>query len=401
MASIVKRNKSYAVVYGYTNEEGVYKQKWETYKTEEAALKRKEEIENPIEFLAQKICTHTISDLLDEYVQLHGSTKWSFSTYDSRVRLMDNYIRPILGNIPLLRIDRHLLSRFFFELKTRYKPQPTEVTTFEIYKLLHSVFQQAMHWGYFREHMMEHINLKQPYYSPRKALSPEEVANVINHAVERKDYRLALMIHMAFSCSMRKGEILGLCWDDVDFKNSTISIKKELTRVSKDSLKILSGKMVYRAFPERSGSKSQLIIKLPKTRSSIRTVYMTPSLVELLKAWKKIQLKNNMTKEDRENDLLLTQNNGRPLCPKKCNKDFKDMLLDLGLPETVFHSLRYSSTAYKLIISGGNLKAVQGDNGHAQPNMVLSIYAQINDQDRKAIAKKLENDFCSKLLLAQ
>lgn len=88
---------------------------------------------------------------------------------------------------------------------------------------------------------------------------------------------------------------------------------------------------------------------------------------------------------------------GRPLCPRKCNDEFKRVLADLNMPEVVFHSLRNSSTSFKLILSGGNIKAVPGDNGHAQPRMVLSVYAQINDKDRKNLAQEMEARFGSLL----
>jgi integrase len=88
---------------------------------------------------------------------------------------------------------------------------------------------------------------------------------------------------------------------------------------------------------------------------------------------------------------------GNPTCPKQCNERFKKLLKEMGLPEVVFHSLRHSSTSYKLVLSNGNIKAVQGDNGHAQPDMVLSVYAQINDAERKKLAHEIELSFGSKL----
>ena len=63
------------------------------------------------------------------------------------------------------------------------------------------------------------------------------------------------------------------------------------------------------------------------------------------------------------------------------------------LSPVVFHSLRHCSTTVKLQISGGNIKAVQGDTGHAQARMVTDLYAHMNTEDRRRLAQKMDQDF--------
>ncbi|SOY31396.1 hypothetical protein AMURIS_04138 [Acetatifactor muris] len=67
-----------------------------------------------------------------------------------------------------------------------------------------------------------------------------------------------------------------------------------------------------------------------------------------------------------------------------------------GLPYVVFHSLRHSSTTYKLKLNHGDLKATQGDTGHAQIDMITDVYAHILDEDRKVNAQKFEATFYAK-----
>ena len=71
------------------------------------------------------------------------------------------------------------------------------------------------------------------------------------------------------------------------------------------------------------------------------------------------------------------------------------MIKEHDLPDIVFHSLRHTSTTYKLKISGGDIKAVQGDTGHAQATMVTERYAHILDDDRRINAEKFEQEFYS------
>ena len=67
-----------------------------------------------------------------------------------------------------------------------------------------------------------------------------------------------------------------------------------------------------------------------------------------------------------------------------------------NLPEVVFHSLRHTSVTYKLKLNGGDIKAVQGDSGHSQVNMVTDVYSHILDEDRKRNAELFEEAFYGK-----
>ena len=75
---------------------------------------------------------------------------------------------------------------------------------------------------------------------------------------------------------------------------------------------------------------------------------------------------------------------------------FKQLIRENDLPPVVFHSLRHSSITYKLKLNGGDIKAVQGDSGHAQAKMVTDQYSHILDDDRKQNAKLFEEAFYQK-----
>ena len=83
MASIIKRKKSYSVVYNYVDENGETKQKWETWHTHKEALKRKAEVENQQNngtFLPPS--NQKVSDFLYDFVSTYGEKKWGVSMYD-------------------------------------------------------------------------------------------------------------------------------------------------------------------------------------------------------------------------------------------------------------------------------------------------------------------------------
>ena len=92
-------------------------------------------------------------------------------------------------------------------------------------------------------------------------------------------------------------------------------------------------------------------------------------------------------------DLVLAQPGGRPYERRQIDRMLKMFIQENDLREVVFHSLRHSSTSIKLQISCGNIKAVQGDTGHAQARMVTEVYAHTNNEERLLLAQKVDENF--------
>ena len=130
----------------------------------------------------------------------------------------------------------------------------------------------------------------------------------------------------------------------------------------------------------------------------LRKVWLPKTIAYILREWKKSQdeLKGFLGDEYQDFDLVVALPNGRPCEDQIILKEFAKLREDAGLPKVVFHSLRHSSTTYKLKLNHGDLKANQGDTGHAEIDMITSIYAHILDEDRKVNAQKFETAFYAK-----
>lgn len=267
---------------------------------------------------------------------------------------------------------------------------------------MHAVFVLAINWDYFDINPVKHIKLHKHAPLPKQYLMPDQIALVINEAFRQNDLLMALVIQLAFIRSLRKGEIAGLGWDAIDFEKASVFIDRELTRVHKSSLNALSHIKVYQRFPSfKHCPETVAVLKEPKTHSSIRTVFMPRSVISIFNLWK---IEQKRYKKAYPNDfidynLVVTLQHGLPVSDQYITARFHALLNSCNLPRVTFHSLRHSSTSYKLALSGGNIKAVQGDNGHAQPNMVLSVYAQVCDKDREILCNKVGEDFCPSLII--
>ena len=108
-----------------------------------------------------------------------------------------------------------------------------------------------------------------------------------------------------------------------------------------------------------------------------------------------MDIKRVLGDEYQDYGLVVAQDNGRPWEDASVRKAFYSLQERMDLPHVTFHSLRHSSTTYKLKLNHGDLKATQGDTGHAEVDMITRIYAHILDEDRKINAQKFESSFYS------
>lgn len=413
MASIIKRKSKYSVAYYYIDSKGEKRQRWETCNSHKEALKRKAEIEHKINegtFIPpneQKVC-----DFLADFVSLYGEKQWGVSTYDSSTRLINNYINPLIGDEIIQNVTPRFVDKFYKELeKTKavsgnHRRPATEFvapkTIEKIHKLLSCAFKQAVRWELVAKNPFEFAIAPKTTYQKRDIWTADMIRTALDHC---RDSKLYIAMNLAFACSLRVGEILGLTWDNVHITDAEIAaddayvfINKELERVSKNAIEILGEKDILLTFPTIfSNTSTRLVLKTPKTESSVRKVWLPKTLAYILREWKKSQdeLKEFLGDEYIDYNLVIALPNGRPCENRVLQKEFESLKKEAGLPHVVFHSLRHSSTTYKLKLNHGDLKATQGDTGHSQIDMITDIYSHILDEDRKINAQKFEAAFYS------
>lgn len=232
-------------------------------------------------------------------------------------------------------------------------------------------------------------------------------AEQLMYAIEVCDDEFTkIALNLAFGGSLRIGELLGLTWDCVDISpeaiqegRSYIYVNKELQRVSKEAVKELDGKDVILIFPEESKRcKTVRILKTPKTDSSVRKIFLPKSVAMMLIDWKNSQkeIKEVLGEEYQDYGLIMATSYGLPVSGSFVRKGLKKLIEEHDLPPVVFHSIRHTSVTYKLKLNGGDIKAVQGDSGHAQVNMITDVYSHIIDDDRRRNAELFEDAFYNK-----
>lgn len=179
-----------------------------------------------------------------------------------------------------------------------------------------------------------------------------------------------------------------------------VIINKELSRVNAEAMQKLKEKDILKIFPtQKPHCTTRLVLKTPKTETSNRVVWLPKTVAELLVQYKKDQqeLKEFLGSAYNDYNLVIALDNGNPVESRIVRDRFQRLCEENDYEVVVFHSLRHLSTGYKLKMTNGDVKSVQGDTGHAEAEMVTDVYSEIIDEDRRFNAQKMDKEFYSTL----
>lgn len=209
--------------------------------------------------------------------------------YDSSCALIANYITPIIGDMEIQSITPRVADQYVKTpqktksvVKCNRKPRSEYLTAMNIEKIIKTLrcaFKQAILWELIGKNPFDFVVLPKTKYNKRDIWDAETIRKALD---ESTDSKLYVAMNLTFACSLRMGEILGLTWDNVHISEADITaddahiyIEKELTRASKRAIEVIGEKDIYHIFtPLMPNTSTRLILKKPKTDSSIRKISM-------------------------------------------------------------------------------------------------------------------------------
>lgn len=280
-------------------------------------------------------------------------------------RKIDNHICPSLGATKLKALSAPQIQRFYNDLSERVNLSPKSVKL--VHGVLHRALQQAVTIGYIPYNPADACKLPRVQ---RKEINPLDDDQITAFLAAIKGHKYEVLYTVTLFTGMREGEILGLCWDRVNFKNGVITIDKQLQKEQK-----------------RGGRYIFASLKNDKSR----VVQPAPFVMQLLKRHKVQQYKQRCESGQlwKETGLVFTDELGQHLCATTVYNNFKRIAAGLGLPEMRFHDLRHSY-AVASIRAGDDIKTVQSNLGHATAAFTLDVYGHVTNQMRQASAERME-----------
>jgi integrase len=270
-----------------------------------------------------------------------------FSTFERHEQIARRHIRPTLGQVKLKSLTpAHVRGLIGEKLGTGLAP----ATVRKIHSTLHKALLQAVADGLIPRNAAD-VKAPRPAADEMRPLSEVEARAFLETA--RGD-RFESLYVLAITTGLRRGELLGLRWDDADLERGTLRVGRALVR---------------------EGGRHTL--GETKSRRGRRQVNLTARTVSALKAHRKRQLQERikLTGLYEDRGLIVATSVGTPVNPENLvERSFKPLLKGTGLPEIQFHDLRYTC-ATLLLGRGVHPKLVQELLGHANIAMTLDTYS--------------------------
>jgi len=366
-----------------------YKRKSVYGKTKEDVRKKLNKIENEIDSGVYVEKTNiTFGAWLDEWLEVYAKPTVKLSTYGSYEGYIRNHIKPEIGKVKLKDLRADILQKFINKKLIdgrcdKIKDEKTnklvnkkgglsEKTIKNMYNMIHSALKQAYKNGLVYQNVSELITLPKQKRNEMCVLSLCE-QKALQEAVQ--DERLGIGIILTLFTGLRLGELLGLKFDDIDFKAKTITIRRTLNR-----LKVF----------DTPDKKTDIVMGEPKTDRAKRTIPLQDFLIPLLK-----QHHVNIMREKLLAGNLYTDENfvicnefGKYLEPRTYQDFYKRMLKKADIPNTNFHTLRHTF-ATRALENGFDVKVLADILGHADASTTLNKYAHALPDHKKTSMEKL------------
>lgn len=263
-------------------------------------------------------------------------------------------------------------SSFFIPTK-EIKPLSSQ-TILHYHRLISSMLTSAVQWQLILSNPAERV--KPPKVEKGEAAHYDEAAieKMLNF-LDNEPMKYRVMVLLAIYTGLRKGEICGLEWSDIDFENNRLRVRQ--------ASQYVPGVGTFE--------------KTPKNESSKRIIALPGIAVNLLREYKAAQNEERLKQGDnwQDHNRLFTQWNGEPIHPDTISKWFTNFIKRYDLPKLTFHGLRHSNASL-LIGQGVDIQTISSRLGHARVSTTTDIYShQLRRPDVEA-AEKIDNIFNKK-----
>ena len=319
------------------------------------------------------------SEFTEIWKRDYGSKELAPSTYKRYCRMLETRLLPYFGHFYINKIKPTDIMKFYDLLEkdtqlvrkkgnngSKTKKPLSGKTILEHHRLLRAMLHKAVYWQLIVANPAERVQPPKARKPKRKSYDDEQtkilLENLEQLSIEDTKYKVAIILTVF--TGVRLGELMGLEWTDVDFKNGIISINR--------SSQYLSDMGVF--------------TKTPKTESSIREIAIPEFIISLLEEYKLWYEEQKSIYDElwANSDRLFVQADGKPMHPSTISKWFVKYVGQIGLPVINFHGLRHTNASL-LVAQNIDIAIISARLGHAQISTTLNFYVHpLLSHNRKA-----------------
>ena len=305
----------------------------------------------------------SLGDWLDHWYQTYKKASLRPNTQMSYERRIYQHIIPALGNVYLDKLTTGDIQQFYAHLKQSgrllrrelYGEGLSNQTVRGIHTTLHAALDKAVEEKLIFRNPADSCKLPPAKSREMKVLTPEEIQRLLIQAKEDGCYELLLL---DLATGLRRGEILALQWDDLNFRTGALRVERQVHRV-----------------------KGELVISPPKTKAGNRTVLLPAPILKVLKAYQKTVHSRWMFPSPVKEDS--------PMDPAAVRKRLQTVLERAECKRLRFHDLRHTFATASLE-HGMDIKTLSTIIGHVSSTTTLNTYTHVTDAMRQSAADKID-----------
>jgi len=330
---------------------GKRKQRAESFATmreaEKARAKWLTEIDNGTAVDTTKITTGEYLTHWLTTAAKHAVRETSYLAYETTIRV---HLIPGIGSVPLQRLTPAIVQAFYADaLATGHSP----AVVYKCHLRLSQALKQAVKWQLVIRNVCNAVDAPRVTHKQSKTWTVQEARTFLAGA-EHDTYHPYWLL--ALTTGMRRGELLGLRWQDVDFERHRVHVRQTVT----------------------VGAKGVPIFQEPKTAKARRAIPVPPTVTAALRAHRTRQLARRLTVGAawRDYDLVFCVADGGPVNPGNVLRNMRAIAKRASVPPLNIHSMRHTH-ATLLLADGQNAKVVQERLGHANIALTLTVYGHV------------------------
>ena len=371
------KNGRYYAVLNYRNAGGQRKTKWISLGLPEKGNKRKAEAElarlraefEPPKEVGDLSSDMLFADYLLEWLEI-AKGRLAVATYSSYAAMIKKPVGPYFRqrNLTLRELEARHLQMFYSEMLRKVKPN----TVIHHHAIIHSALKYAVKTDMLVQNVADKVDRPKKNSFQPVFLSAEEMQKMFEAL---RGTKLELPVLVAAFYGFRRGEVLGLKWDAIDFERGTISVIRTVTTITLD------------------GKQTEIEQQSAKTKSSLRTLPLIGSFREYFLQVKEAQELNKQVCGNCYNHeydgFVFVDELGERMRANYLTSAFPKFLENHGLRRMRFHDLRHSCASL-LLANGVPLKHIQEWLGHSDFTTTANIYAHLDYKSKITSAQAME-----------
>lgn len=330
----------------------------------EAKAKLKVAIEASKSLDMTKAGQYTVGQWMEVWFEHYAKVKVRPSSHQTYRGYIDNHIKPNIGKVPLEKLTSLELQKFYKKLleqgrvgrlESRHQAKGLSPKTVRnIHQIISSAMNLAREQKLITANPAEGCALPRLEHKEMKTLLVEQLQSFLR---ESKDSGVFELYYLELATGLRRGELLGLKWVDIDLERGDLRVRRQIARINGE------------------------VVEVPlKTKNTYRTLPLAEDTIDVLEAQRK---------KTGGSPWVFPSPTGGPISPDSVLHMLHRVLKGAGLPRVRFHDLRHTFATLALQ-NGVDVKTVSGMLGHFSAGFTLDTYAHVTTASQRQAAKTMD-----------